>query len=72
MKAFHAIYNQGQIDFLFRFPDELGPTPVLVIFPDPCDPNREDDSDPLPQTKTRPLSRKFEDLPCDSDWFGDG
>ena len=34
MKALHGIYQNGQIDFLFSFPDHPGPVNVLVIFPD--------------------------------------
>ncbi len=35
MKALQAIYENGQIDFLFTFPDTTGPVHVLVVFPDP-------------------------------------
>lgn len=35
MKALHGIYQNGQIDFLFAFPDTPGPINVLVVFPDP-------------------------------------
>jgi len=34
MKALQAIYNKGQIDFLFTFPETSGPVNILVIFPD--------------------------------------
>lgn len=37
MKAYHAIYAEGVLDFQFKAPVYDGPTHVIVVFPDICD-----------------------------------
>ncbi len=43
MKALQAIYQNGQIDFLFTFPETQGPVNILVIFPEQDIPEQEED-----------------------------
>ena len=34
MRAIHAIYENGRVQFSFSYPDYQGPVSILVIFPD--------------------------------------
>jgi len=47
MRAIHAIFDRGQVDFVFDYPEMEGPVPVLVIFPDDRDELPPDESGDL-------------------------
>lgn len=37
MKAYHAIFEEGYLNFQFKEPDYKGPAHVIVVFPDMWD-----------------------------------
>lgn len=45
MRSFHAIFENGHLDFQFHYPEHLGPTKVIVIFPDIWDDPKEEELD---------------------------